>query len=174
MKRLTEKDDLGNWCLKGVRWEQLRAGQVITKEVSERLYGALCKLRDYEDTGCIPDDVERLNDFTQNEAVKLVQKLNAEEKKHRWIPVEERLPEEASWCEQYNCEVRSMVKDIKAYHQSNTEAGLEVSNEAMAHFLVYVEHEHIGNTHFVKSCAVDEVRLLLIAAGINKELNDVE
>ena len=85
-----------------------------------------------------------------------------------------RLPEEASWCEQYNCEVRSMVKDIKAYHQSNTEAGLEVSNEAMAHFLVYVEHEHIGNTHFVKSCAVDEVRLLLIAAGINKELNDVE
>ena len=78
MKRLTEKDELGNWCLKGVRWEQLRAGQVITKGVS----------------GCSPDDVERLNDFTQNEAVKLLQKLNAEEKKHRWIPVEERLPEE--------------------------------------------------------------------------------
>ncbi len=97
MKRLTEKDDLGNWCLKGVRWEQLRAGQVITKDVSERLYGALCKLKDYEDTGCSPDDVERLNDFTQNEAVKLVQKLNAEEKKHRWIPVEERLPEEDKW-----------------------------------------------------------------------------
>lgn len=58
MKRLTEKDDLGNWCLKGVRWEQLRAGQVITKEVSERLYGALCKLKDYEDTGCNPGDVE--------------------------------------------------------------------------------------------------------------------
>lgn len=83
MQRLTEKDDLGNWCLKGVRWEQLRAGQVITKEVGEKLYGALCKLKDYEDTGCNPDDVERLNDFTQNEAVKLVQKLNAEEKKHR-------------------------------------------------------------------------------------------
>lgn len=47
--------------------------------------------KDYEDTGCNSDDVERLNDFTQNEAVKLVQKLNAEEKKHRWIPVEERL-----------------------------------------------------------------------------------
>ena len=93
MQRLTEKDELGNWCLKGVRWEQLRAGQVITKDVSERLYGALCKLKDYEDTGCNPDDVERLNDFTQNEAVKLVQKLNAEEKKHSWILVEERLPE---------------------------------------------------------------------------------
>ena len=93
MQRLTEKDDLGNWCLKGVRWEQLRAGQVITKEVGEKLYGALCKLKDYEDTGCNPDDVERLNDFTQNEAVKLVQKLNAEEKKHSWIPAEERLPD---------------------------------------------------------------------------------
>lgn len=97
MGRLIEKDDQGNWCFKGVRWEQLREGQVITKEVSERLYGALCKLKDYEDTGCSPDDVERLNDFTQSEAVKLMQKLNAEEKKHRWIPVEERLPEEDKW-----------------------------------------------------------------------------
>ena len=56
--RLTEKDDQGNWCLKGVRWEQLREGQVITKDVAEKLYGALCKLKDYEDTGCSPDDVE--------------------------------------------------------------------------------------------------------------------
>ena len=93
MRRLTEKDDLGNWCLKGVRWEQLRTGQVITEEVSERLYGVLCKLKDYEDTGCSPDGVIRLDDFTQSEAAKLLQKLNAEEKKHRWIPVEERLPE---------------------------------------------------------------------------------
>ena len=50
MKRLTEKDDLGNWCLKGVRWEQLRAGHVITLDVAEKLYGALCKLRDYEES----------------------------------------------------------------------------------------------------------------------------
>lgn len=83
MKRLTEKDELGNWCLKGVRWEQLRAGQVITKEVGEKLYGALCKLKDYEDTGCSPDEVECLNDFTQSGAAKLLQKLNAEEMKHR-------------------------------------------------------------------------------------------
>ena len=91
--RLTEKDDLGHWFLKGLEWGQLREGKVITKAVAQKLYGALCKLKDYEDTGCNSDDVERLNDFTQNEAVKLVQKLNAEEKKHRWIPVEERLPE---------------------------------------------------------------------------------
>lgn len=94
MMRLTEKDELGNWCLKGVRWEQLRTGQVITKEVGERLYGALCKLKDYEDTGCSPDDVERLDDFEQSNTSKLLKQLNAEEKKYRWIPVEERLPEE--------------------------------------------------------------------------------
>lgn len=90
MKRLTEKDDLGNWCLKGVRWEQLRAGQVITKEVSERLYGVLCKLKDYEDTGCSPDDVEGFIELGGN-LVKIVAKYV---KKCRWIPVEEKLPEE--------------------------------------------------------------------------------
>lgn len=64
MGRLIEKDDQGNWCFKGVRWEQLRAGQAITKEVSERLYGALCKLKDYEDTECSPKDVENLIEFS--------------------------------------------------------------------------------------------------------------
>ena len=90
MGRLIEKDDLGNWCLKGVRWEQLRAGQVITKEVSERLYGALCKLKDYEDTGCNPGDVEGFIERGGN-LVKIVAEYV---KKYRWIPVEERLPEE--------------------------------------------------------------------------------
>ena len=90
MKRLTEKDDLGNWCLKGVRWEQLRAGQVITKEVGEKLYGALCKLRDYEDTGCNPGDVKGFIELG-GYLVKIVAKYV---KKCSWIPVEERLPEE--------------------------------------------------------------------------------
>lgn len=90
MQRLTEKDDLGNWCLKGVRWEQLRAGQVITKKVSERLYGALCKLRDYEDTGCIPDGIA---DLVENYA-KAMTLLAGQIEEHSWIPVEERLLEE--------------------------------------------------------------------------------
>lgn len=89
MKRLTEKDELGNWCLKGVRWEQLRTGQVITKEVGEKLYGALCKLRDYEDTGCIPDGIA---DLVENYA-KAMTLLAGQIEEHSWIPVEERLPE---------------------------------------------------------------------------------
>jgi len=77
MKRLTQKDEQGNWCLKGVSWEQLHEGQVITKELRERLYGALWKLMEYEDTGLSPEEIERLKE------------------QHRWIPVEERLPEES-------------------------------------------------------------------------------
>ena len=90
MQRLTEKDDLGNWCLKGVRWEQLRAGQVITKEVGEKLYGALCKLKDYEDTGCSPDGIA---DLVENYA-KAMTLLVGQIEEHSWIPVEERLPDE--------------------------------------------------------------------------------
>ena len=40
MTRLTVKDTQGNWALKGVRWEELREGKVITKEMRERLFGA--------------------------------------------------------------------------------------------------------------------------------------
>lgn len=90
MQRLTKKDDIGNWCLKGVKWEQLRAGQVLTKDVAEKLYGALCKLRDYEDTGCIPDGIA---DLVENYA-KAMTLLVGQIEEHSWIPVEERLPDE--------------------------------------------------------------------------------
>lgn len=81
MKRLTQKDEQGNWCLKGVSWEQLHEGQVITKSLRERLYGALWKLMEYEDTGLTPEEIKALN-------------ANGKTSEHRWIPVEERLPEE--------------------------------------------------------------------------------
>lgn len=71
-------------CIKeGLWWEQLREGQVITKEVSERLYGALCKLKDYEDTGCIPDGIA---DLVENYA-KAMTLLAGQIEEHSWIPV---------------------------------------------------------------------------------------
>ena len=94
MKRLTQKDEQGNWCLKGVPWEWLHEGQVITKPLRERLYGALWKLMEYEDTGLVPEDVERVNDFEKSQVAHLLKELNEEQCKHRWIPVEERLPED--------------------------------------------------------------------------------
>lgn len=94
MLRLTQKDEQGNWSLRGVRWESLHEGKVITKELWERLYGALWKLMEYEDTGLSPEEVEDVNDFNKSQVGHLLKKLSEEQRKHRWIPVEERLPAE--------------------------------------------------------------------------------
>lgn len=94
MLRLTQKDEQGNWSLKAVPWESLHEGKVITKELWERLYGALWKLMEYEDTGLTPEQVERLIDSEKLQTRCLMQAVNEERSKHRWIPVEERqLPE---------------------------------------------------------------------------------
>lgn len=88
--RLTEKDDMGHWFLKGLEWGQLREGQVITKAVAQKLYGALCKLKDYEDTGGSPNYIEDVvTGYTRAivDVAELIQKCG-------WIPVKERLPEE--------------------------------------------------------------------------------
>ena len=34
------------------------AGHVITKDMSQKIYGALAKLKDYEETGLDPGEVE--------------------------------------------------------------------------------------------------------------------
>lgn len=85
MGRLTEKDERGNWSLKGMRWCDLYTGQVITKEIYEKLYGALWKLMEYEDTGLDPEQIRELD--------KLYAELCKELAKYRWIPVTERSPE---------------------------------------------------------------------------------
>ena len=87
MHRLTEKDEQGNWALKGVTWKSLYTGAVITEETRQRLYGALCKLRDYEDSGLSPDEVEDMKDLIEThdekerykkESVCMVTKQNGE------------------------------------------------------------------------------------------------
>lgn len=97
MNRLTQKDEQGNWSLKAVPWESMHEGQVITKELWERLYGALWKLMEYEDTGLSPEEVEDVNDFNKSQAGHLLKKLSEEQRKHRWIPVSERLPEDGTY-----------------------------------------------------------------------------
>lgn len=72
MGRLTWKNPNGDWGIKGV--ELGRLDGVV--------YGALCKLLDYENTGLSPIDV----DFLKYEA-------DYWKGKHRWIPVTERLPD---------------------------------------------------------------------------------
>lgn len=65
MDRLTQKDDQGNWSLKGVPWMQLYVGVPMAREVHEKLYGALWKLMEYEDTGLDPEEVERMQEEVQ-------------------------------------------------------------------------------------------------------------
>ncbi len=93
MNRFTKKDVGGRWSVEGLPWDNIHAGSVITKVESEILYGCLCKLKDYEDTGLNPDEMkclqykaEELNPFIKSQIARLVIK-------HRWIPVEEKLPE---------------------------------------------------------------------------------
>lgn len=59
MGRLTEKEASGKWQVDGIPWEQLQEGKTITKEMRQRLYGCLCKLKDYEDTGWDPQRIQR-------------------------------------------------------------------------------------------------------------------
>ena len=84
---LIEVDDNGKWRLKGVEWKQIAPGAVITKKIWEKLYGALWKLKDYEDTGLMPNEVTALNVETQKDAEEALKEIR------RWIPVTERLPE---------------------------------------------------------------------------------
>ena len=72
---LIEVDDNGKWRLKGVEWKQIAPGAVITKKIWEKLYGALWKLKDYEDTGLMPNEVTALNAETQKEARKMLERV---------------------------------------------------------------------------------------------------
>lgn len=78
MDRLTEKDVCGNWRLKGLPWKNLYEGTPITRETYEILYGALCKLLDYEETGLTPEEIEKLNDFEKSQVGKMLKRLNKE------------------------------------------------------------------------------------------------
>ena len=75
MGRLTQKDGSGRWQVKGIPWEKLREGEVITKEVSQLLYGCLCRLKDYDDIGMSPDRVMALKDEAEDMAAYVCDRL---------------------------------------------------------------------------------------------------
>lgn len=96
MGRLTRKDKNGNWHLKGMPWERLRAGAELDKATADRINEALCKLMAYEDTGLEPAEVVDAENLYETLCDQLLKKLAEEREKHRWIPVEERLPEDGN------------------------------------------------------------------------------
>lgn len=62
MGRLTEQDEQGNWCIKGLPWEDTHIGQPITGNTWEKMYGAFKKLLDYENTGLDSKQVQELEE----------------------------------------------------------------------------------------------------------------
>ena len=60
-RRLTEKDENGNWRVKGIQWQDIYEGKVITKELYERMYGAFYKLLQYEETELDPEKLEAID-----------------------------------------------------------------------------------------------------------------
>lgn len=68
MGRLTFKNKNGTWGL----------NNFDIKDVPRGLYGAICKLKDYAETGMSPQEVENLKEKCE---------------KDRWIPITEKFPE---------------------------------------------------------------------------------
>ena len=65
---LTQRDEQGNWSLKGVSWNELHPGSILDDKTWGRLYGAVWKLMEYEDTGLDPEQVRELAE--RNRAVR--------------------------------------------------------------------------------------------------------
>lgn len=87
MSRLTETDSKGNWALSGVAWKSLYAGQIITDGMWEKIYGALWKLMEYENTGFSPDQISDMCDLYDEKCEEL-EKANM-----HWIPVSDQIPD---------------------------------------------------------------------------------
>lgn len=77
MGTLIQSDDLGNWSLKGVPWKSLYVGRVITRKVHDRIYGALYKLMEYEDTGYSPENIEHIR-YVLEDAAKELEKCQGQ------------------------------------------------------------------------------------------------
>lgn len=78
MKRLTHPRSSG---IKTGYWSPSKKEELV-----ERLAA-------YEDTGLTPEEVAIVNDFEKSQTGILLAEIGKERRKHRWIPVEEGLPE---------------------------------------------------------------------------------
>lgn len=73
-KMLTRQRPDGDWEVTGIPWSEIQGS----------LYGALCKLRDYEKTGLQPGQIVEMNELYLEKC----REVNALKRKDRWIPVE--------------------------------------------------------------------------------------
>ena len=103
--RLTVKTLSGALKLRGMTRKQLNAGKKITDEVHQKLYRALWRLAEFEDTGLNPDEVKNLIFLVQNQSAQTLVKLQESRERMqktkelcKWISVEEKLPNIGELC----------------------------------------------------------------------------
>lgn len=121
MERLTVPDE----TIEGGKRRAIIDARAVRKEAM-KIYWALKK---YEDTGLAPEEISSLNTFDGSQAVKATMRLQDEQRKHRWIPVSERLPEADArvlvtikhhqWISDY--ETSWVAEDEKTVHPEYTE-----------------------------------------------------
>lgn len=137
MNRLTMMDSQGNWRLKGVEWRQLQEGEIITRHMAEKLYGALYKLKAYEDTGLTPEKIVEMDMLYAEKCKELAERSNG------WIPCSERLPEEkinpiTDDFYMYPVMYKNVdVSDIKYFHfgKGHWYHGFKIMDEYVTHWM---------------------------------------
>ncbi len=89
MSRLTQKDERGRWCLKGMTRDDFSIGKMFTGKVHRGIWAVIMKLKEYEDTGCTPEQIREFDALYLEKC----QEVNELRKRMQWIPATERLPE---------------------------------------------------------------------------------
>lgn len=78
----------------------IKAPSGLIHLIDDTEYG-MCKavnlLSAYEDTGLDPEEINSLNTFDGSQGVKYLKLYQEEQRKHSWIPVSERLPEDGEY-----------------------------------------------------------------------------
>lgn len=98
MERLTELDEHGRVRVKAFNPANIKAGN--WKIMVKGMYDLQKKLYDYEETGKTPEEIKDFENVAKDMAeqvVKLFNRLEEERNKHRWIPVNDFLPNAGTW-----------------------------------------------------------------------------
>lgn len=160
--RLTQKNEQGNWWVKGLLWKDLNIGTPITKKTHEKLYGCLYKLMKYEETGLSPDEVERLNTFDGSQAVKEAAAPQKERRKHKWVPAE-KPPKENGYIlisfENFS------IPQVGRYEEDGGDEGIPHQGGIMLFFLCHMKSSCLFFAHYRKRWRTCRVRL----CGVHKK-----
>ncbi len=119
MERLTAWDNGNAYYPKC--FEKPCDGMGCNNEWCEFRYEKCKRLAEYEDTGLSPEEIKSLNSFDGSQSMKYLKLYQEEQRKHSWIPVSERLPDETE-LEAYGDEVTPVLITYLGYYDGEPNA----------------------------------------------------